>query len=215
MAGLSQETTQAGANDLASHGLHGDGLHGDALREAVRRDAPGLVVLDVRSPGEFQTAHIQGSYNLPLDRLPGVAAQLGGLRGQTVALVCRTGVQAAQAETVLRGAGLDAAHVLEGGIEGWERAGLPLERGRGAWSIERQVRAIAGGLVLAGVVGSLTVNRKLLFLSGFVGGGLLFAGLSDTCMMGNLLLRLPYNRVNRMNAAEEVNRLLAERGRAT
>jgi hypothetical protein len=102
--------------------------------------------------------------------------------------------------------------VLEGGIDGWDRAGLPLERGRGAWSIERQVRAIAGGLVLAGVVGSLTVNRKLIFLSGFVGGGLLFAGVSDICMMANLLLKLPYNRVNRADATQEVSRLLVERG---
>lgn len=192
-----------------------NGLVGERLRDAVRSGASGLVVLDVRSPGEFMTAHIAGSYNLPLDRLPGVAGQLRGLGsavGVTVALVCRSGARAAQAEVVLRGAGLDSTHVLEGGIDGWERAGLPLERGRGAWSIERQVRAIAGGLVLAGVVGSVTVNRKLLFLSGFVGGGLLFAGVSDICMMGNLLLKLPFNRINRTDVVVEVNRLLADRG---
>ena len=192
-----------------------NGLAGERLRDAVRSGASGLVVLDVRSPGEFMTAHIAGSYNVPLDRLPGVAGQLSGLRsvdGTTVALVCRSGVRAAQAEAVLRGAGLDSARVLEGGIDGWERAGLPLDRGRGAWSIERQVRAIAGGLVLAGVVGSVTVNRKLLLLSGFVGGGLLFAGVSDICMMGNLLMKLPFNRINRTDVADEVSRLLADRG---
>jgi rhodanese-related sulfurtransferase len=196
-----------------SHGTNG--LVGERLRDAVRSGAPGLVVLDVRSPGEFMTAHIAGSYNVPLDRLPAVAGQLSGLRsadGVTVALVCRSGVRAGQAEAVLRGAGLDSTRVLEGGIDGWERAGLPLERGRGAWSIERQVRAIAGGLVLAGVVGSVTVNRKLLFLSGFVGGGLLFAGVSDICMMGNLLMKLPFNRINRTDVADEVSRLLADRG---
>jgi hypothetical protein len=75
------------------------------------------------------------------------------------------------------------------------------------------VRAIAGGLVLTGVVGSVTVNRKLLWLSGFVGGGLLFAGLTDTCMMGNLLLRLPFNRANRADVSAEVGRLLSDRGR--
>ncbi len=186
---------------------------GDGLRAAVRAGAAGLVVLDVRSPGEFQTAHIRGSYNVPLDALPSVAPELSRLDGETVALVCRTGVRAAQAETILRSAGLDSARVLEGGIDGWDRAGLPLDRGRGAWSIERQVRAVAGGLVLSGVIGSLTVNRKLLYLSGFVGGGLLFAGISDTCMMGNLLLRLPFNRANRADVTAEVGRLLAERGR--
>ena len=206
MTGISQGTTdQPGTNGLA----------GDRLRDAVRTGAPGLVVLDVRSPGEFQTAHIAGSYNVPLDRLPEFAGQLGsvlGPTGATVALVCQSGVRATQAEAVLRGVGVESARVLEGGIVGWDRAGLPVERGRGAWSIERQVRAIAGGLVLAGVVGGVTVNRKLLFLSGFVGSGLLFAGVSDICMMGNLLLRLPFNRVNRTDAADEVGRLLAERG---
>ena len=188
------------------------GATGDGLREAVRTGASGLVVVDVRSPGEFAAAHIRGSYNVPLDALPGVAAELSGLDNETVALVCRTGVRAGQAETILRSAGLESARVLPGGIEGWEQAGLPLDRGRGAWSIERQVRAIAGGLVVGGVVGSLTVNRKLLWLSGFVGSGLLFAGLTDTCMMGNLLLRLPFNRANRADVSGEVRRLLADRG---
>lgn len=207
MTGISQGTT----GQPTTH----NGLAGDGLRDAVRLGAPGLVVLDVRSPGEFQTAHIAGSYNVPLDRLPEFAGQLSGSLGRagsTVALVCQSGVRATQAEAVLRGVGVEATRVLEGGIAGWDRAGLPLERGRGAWSIERQVRAIAGGLVMAGVVGGVTVNRKLLFLSGFVGGGLLFAGVSDICMMGNLLLRLPFNRVNRTDAAAEVGRLLAERG---
>lgn len=210
---------RASANGSAIHPARPDvasgSLQGDQLRDAVRSGAPGLIVLDVRSPGEFHTAHIAGSYNIPLDQLPGVAPQLSGLRGQTIALVCRSGMRAAQAEAVLRGAGLDSVCVLDGGIDGWDRAGLTLERGRGAWSIERQVRAIAGGLVVAGVVGSLTVNRKLIYLSGFVGGGLLFAGVSDICMMANLLMRLPYNRVNRADSAEEVSRLLAERGRTS
>jgi rhodanese-related sulfurtransferase len=184
----------------------------DGLREAVRTGASGLVVLDVRSPGEFAAAHIRGSYNVPLDALPGVAPELGGLGGETVALVCRTGVRAAQAETILRSAGLESARMLPGGIDGWERAGLPLDRGRSTWSIERQVRAIAGGLVVTGVVGSLVVDRRLVWLSGFVGSGLLFAGLTDTCMMANLLMRLPFNRANRSDVAAEVGRLLSERG---
>jgi rhodanese-related sulfurtransferase len=197
---------------LLETGETGRGSQDGGLRAAVRDGAAGLIVLDVRSPGEFQTAHIRGSYNVPLDALPGVASELGRLDGETVALVCRTGVRAAQAETILQQAGLTSARVLEGGIDSWDRAGLPLDRGRGAWSIERQVRAVAGGLVLSGVIGSLTVNRKLIFLSGFVGGGLLFAGISDTCMMGNLLLRLPFNRANRTDVSAEVGRLLTERG---
>jgi len=191
----------------------GQGATGDGLREAVRTGASGLVVVDVRSPGEFAAAHIRGSYNVPLDALPEVASRLSGLRDETVALVCRTGVRASQAETMLRSAGVESARVLAGGIEGWEQAGLPLDRGRGAWSIERQVRAIAGGLVVTGVVGSVTVNRKLVWLAGFVGGGLLFAGLTDFCGMARLLMLLPFNRANRTNVSGEVSRLLANRGR--
>lgn len=192
----------------------GPGASGDGLREAVRSGASGLVVVDVRSPGEYAAAHIRGSYNLPLDALPEVAPRLRSLRGETVALVCRTGMRASQAETLLRSAGVESARVLAGGIEGWEQAGLPLDRGRGTWSIERQVRAIAGGLVLTGVLGSVVVHRKLVWLAGFVGGGLLFAGLTDFCGMARLLLLLPYNRANRADVAGEVDRLLAERGRS-
>ena len=191
----------------------GQGTAGDGLRKAVQRGASGLVVVDVRSPGEFAAAHIRGSYNVPLDALPEVASRLSTLRDETVALVCRTGVRAGQAEAILRGAGVDSARVLAGGVEDWEQAGLPLDRGRGTWSIERQVRAIAGGLVLTGVLGSVFVNRKLLWLSGFVGGGLLFAGLTDFCGMAMLLMRLPFNRANRMDVSAEVDRMLADRGR--
>ena len=191
----------------------GHGATGDGLREAVRAGASGLVVVDVRSPGEYAATHIRGSYNLPLDALPEVAPQLRSLRGETVALVCRTGMRAGQAETLLRNAGVESARVLPGGIESWEQAGLPLDRGRGTWAIERQVRAIAGGLVLTGVLGSLVVHRKLMWLAGFVGGGLLFAGLTDFCGMARLLMLLPYNRANRADVAGEVDRLLAERGR--
>ena len=77
------------------------------------------------------------------------------------------------------------------------------------------MRAIAGGLVLTGVLGSLAVHRKLLWLAGFVGGGLLFAGLTDFCGMARLLMLLPYNRANRADASAEVGRLLADRGRSS
>jgi rhodanese-related sulfurtransferase len=188
----------------------GPGAAGGGLR-AGQAGRAGTVVVDVRSPGEYGSAHIRGSYNIPLDALPGVAAQLRPLNGQTVELVCRTGVRATQAEAILEAAGVTSARVLAGGIDGWERAGLPLDRGHGAWSIERQVRAIAGGLVLTGVVGSVAINRKLVWLAGFVGGGLLFAGLTDFCAMGKLLLRLPFNRANRTDVSAEVSRLLADR----
>lgn len=159
----------------------------------LQRRQPGIILVDVRSPAEFESIHISGSYNVPLDQLTEHRAELGSV-GRPVVLVCRSGMRARQAETILRGADVPRLHVLDGGVSAWEKAGLTVVRGRAAWSIERQVRAIAGGLVLLGTLGSVLVWQPLLYLAMFVGAGLLFAGLTDTCAMGLLLARLPWNR---------------------
>jgi rhodanese-related sulfurtransferase len=153
----------------------------------------GLKILDVRSSAEFEAVHIPGSYNVPLDRLPEHRHELRSLERPMVQ-VCRSGARARQAELLLREVGLWQLSVLDGGLQAWERAGLELVRGRQRWSLERQVRAVAGSLVLLGTLGGVLVWPPLIFLVMFVGAGLLFAGLTDTCLMGMLLLRLPYNR---------------------
>jgi rhodanese-related sulfurtransferase len=150
-------------------------------------------LLDVRSPAEFESAHIPGSYNVPLDQLPEHGAELRDLQ-QPVVLICRSGNRARQAEMLLRESGLPLVHVLEGGLEAWQSTGLDVRRGRQMWSLERQVRAIAGGLVLLTTLGGLLVWQPLILLATFVGAGLLFAGVTDTCLMGMLLLKLPYNQ---------------------
>lgn len=171
--------------------------------------AADLKVLDVRTPAEFEASHIPGSYNLPLDQLPEHARELRGGLGAPIVLVCRSGSRARQAETLLAESDVRQLHVLEGGLAAWEQAGLPVKRGRAAWSLERQVRAIAGALVLLGTLGSLLVWPPLLYLAVFVGAGLLFAGLTNTCLMGMLLLRLPYNRGATCDVASVLARLKA------
>lgn len=151
-------------------------------------------LIDVRSPAEFESVHIAGSYNMPLDQLPAHRKQLTSAFGAPVMLICRSGARARQAEQLLREADVPDVHVLEGGLAAWEAAGLPVVRGRTRWSIERQVRAIAGALVLVGTLGSVLLWPPLLAIAVVVGGGLLFAGLTDTCMLGRLLMSLPYNR---------------------
>lgn len=173
----------------------------------------GVRVLDVRSPAEFESAHIAGSFNLPLDRLPTHAGELGRGLEAPVVLVCRSGQRAREAERMLREADAREVQVLEGGLMAWEQAGLPVKRGRQRWSLERQVRAIAGTLVLIGTLGSLFVWPPLLFLAMFVGGGLLFAGVTDTCTMGMLLLRLPYNRGPAVDSSRVVAELTARPSR--
>ncbi|WP_016696460.1 rhodanese-like domain-containing protein [Rhodococcus rhodochrous] len=150
-------------------------------------------IIDVRTPGEFESVHIPGAYNVPLDLLREHRDEFCAHFDENVVLVCRSGQRAGQAEETLRGAGLFNLHILAGGMLGWESAGLPVNRGAERWDLERQVRLVAGSLVLSSVLGSIAVP-KLKWLAAGIGGGLTFAALSNTCAMGMLLSKLPYNR---------------------
>ena len=159
----------------------------------LRREDPDLRVIDVRTGGEFATAHIPGSFNIPLDTLGEHARSLAAVDHDLV-LVCQSGRRATQAHTKLGEAGKTRLHVLEGGIEAWQRAGGDVaSTGPRRWAMDRQVRLVAGSLVLGGLVASLLVPRAKWFAAA-VGGGLVFSAVSDTCAMANVLGRLPYNR---------------------
>ena len=169
-----------------------------------------VTILDVRSPAEFESAHIPGSFNLPLDRLPEYVRDLDGAVANPVVLVCRSGQRAQEAERGLQGANLPGLHVLEGGLSSWEAQGLPLKRGQQRWSMERQVRGVAGGIVLASLIGSL-VFRPLAVVAAGVGGGLLFSAITDTCGMAKLLAKLPYNRGASCDVSQVLREIGAER----
>lgn len=162
------------------------------LSERLDSAAPPRV-LDVRTPGEFETAHIAGAYNVPLDLLREHRDEIIKHLDDEIVLVCRSGQRAAQAEESLRNAGLANVHILDGGIVAWESAGFAVNRGTQRWDLERQVRLVAGSIVLTSILGSLAAP-KLKWVAGAVGGGLTFAALSNTCAMGMLLSKLPYNR---------------------
>jgi rhodanese-related sulfurtransferase len=140
------------------------------LSDHLQSGAP-VHVLDIRTPAEFETAHLPGSYNLPLDQLREHGQALSAAAAPLV-LVCRTGNRAREAQVLLHSAGREGIDVLDGGLVAWEQAGLPVERGRPRWSLERQVRAVAGGLILAGALGGLVAWRPLGALAAAVGGGL-------------------------------------------
>ncbi|MEV5412802.1 rhodanese-like domain-containing protein [Thermopolyspora sp. NPDC052614] len=181
----------------------------DAAALRARLDADdGLRVLDVRTPAEFAAAHIPGSYNVPLDNLREHRSELRRHLGQVV-LVCRSGTRAAQAERVLAEAGMANLRVLDGGLLAWEAAGAPVSRGRPRWDLERQVRLVAGVLVLASVLGGLVVPG-LEWLAAAIGAGLAVAALTNTCAMGMLLARLPFNRVAACDAEAIVARLVRD-----
>jgi hypothetical protein len=102
-------------------------------------------------------------------------------------------------------------HVLAGGLAAWEARGLPVTRGRQRWSLERQVRGVAGTLVLAGVIGSWFVWPPLALLAAAVGGGLAFSALTDTCGMALLLARLPYNQQASCDVGTVLGELASQR----
>lgn len=179
------------------------------LAELTARRAD-VMVLDVRAPAEYESTHIPGSYNVPLDLLPEHAVALGAVTGGPVVLVCRSGFRARQAEQVLGAAGLPRLHVLDGGLAAWEGARLPLNRGRQRWGIERQVRGVAGGLGLAGALAGLVLWRPLGAVAAAIGGGLFVSAITDSCVMASLLAKLPYNRGAAVCDVEAVVRALGQ-----
>lgn len=156
-------------------------------------ERPDVRLLDVRTPGEYEGVHIRGAYNVPLDTLGEHGEDIRAVRTPVV-LVCQSGSRARKAEEALRAAGMPNLHVLDGGMNGWVAAGRPVLRGAERISLERQVRIAAGSLAAAGALLALLVNPMFALLPAFVGSGLVFAGVTDTCGMAMLLSRLPYNR---------------------
>lgn len=174
-----------------------------AERRANDKD---LLVLDVRTPAEFETAHIEKSYNVPLDTLKEHRDQISSHLEQDVVLVCRSGARAQQADTALSATGLDNLHVLQGGITAWQSAGHPVVEGAQRWDLERQVRLVAGSVVLTSVLTSALVPQTKWLAAG-IGGGLTFAALSNTCAMGSMFMKLPYNKAGRQTPQQLLDQL--------
>ncbi|KAB1117938.1 rhodanese-like domain-containing protein [Micromonospora aurantiaca] len=167
-------------------------LDGATLRELIDAGrAPRL--LDVRTPAEFETSHIPGAYNVPLDLLKEHREELRNHLDEDVVLICRSGARAAQAEQSLAGVGLPNLKVLNGGMLAWQAANAPIRQGKQRWDLERQVRLVAGSIVLLSILGSVFVPG-LKWVAGFIGAGLTFAAVTNTCAMGMMLGKLPYNR---------------------
>src|ERR1700730_11707611 len=152
------------------------------LNELLTSVAPPRVV-DVRTSGEFQTAHIAGAYNVPLDLLREHRDEVIAHLDQQVVLVCRSGQRAAQAEQTLPTAGLENVRILEGRITAWQAEGFAVSRGAQRWDLECQVRLVAGSVVLISILGSLAVP-KLKWLAAGVGAGLAGGALAAPCGVG-------------------------------
>ncbi|NOT29592.1 MAG: DUF2892 domain-containing protein [Planctomycetes bacterium] len=150
-------------------------------------------VIDVRTGAEYESEHVDGSRWVPLGELVERADEIRAVPAPRM-LLCRTGARASVARRELEALGISGLTVIEGGLEALRTAGLATVRGRARMSLERQVRIAAGSLVLAGVALGALVHPALFGLSGAVGAGLVFAGVTDWCGMGLLLARMPWNK---------------------
>ena len=154
---------------------------------------PSSPVIDVRTPVEFAEVHVPQARNFPLDELKPSSLELQ--KNQPVYLLCRSGQRATKAADKFAKEGFSQPVVVEGGTLAWIEANLPVTRGQTrVISLERQVRIAAGAIVLTGVLLARFVNFNFIWLSGFVGAGLVFAGITDFCGMGLLLARMPWNK---------------------
>ncbi|MFM5917817.1 MAG: rhodanese family protein [Novosphingobium sp.] len=151
------------------------------------------VLVDIREADEFARSHIAGSQSHPLSRWE--QSHLTLHPDADVVFTCRSGARTGGACDRLAARVSGAAFVLDGGIDAWSRAGLPLELNRKApLEIMRQVQIAAGSLVLLGVILGFTLSSAWFGLSAFVGAGLTFAGISGFCGMARLLMLAPWNR---------------------
>lgn len=159
--------------------------------EAHRLIESGAALIDIRSPDEHARERIAAALNIPLDRLSPAATP-----GDVLVFHCRSGMRTAQAEGRLAAAaGGRDCYIVEGGLNAWAEAGLPVDRPRGVpIEMQRQVMITAGLLVLIGTILAWAVAPAWIALAAFVGAGLTFAGLTGFCGMARLLAMMPWNR---------------------
>jgi rhodanese-related sulfurtransferase len=171
------------------------------LEELRRRGRP-VELIDVRTPAEYRQVHAEPARLVPLDALDprAVLDARTGPKDEPLFMICHSGSRGRQACERFHAAGFTNVVNVEGGTLAWEQAGLPVVWGKEAISLERQVRIAAGALVLLGTALGAFVHPAFLGLPAFVGAGLIFAGVTDTCGMGMMLARMPWNRAGATTA---------------
>ncbi|MFN9019755.1 MAG: rhodanese-like domain-containing protein [Pseudanabaena sp.] len=153
-----------------------------------------VILIDVREPSEYAAERIDGARLVPLSKLDINQIPFGG--DKDIVLQCQTGIRSGQAAQQLLNSGIETVTHLEGGLNVWKQRGYPTRIDRNApISINRQVQITAGTLVVVGTILGAFVSPSFLIISGFVGAGLVFSGITNTCVMGTLLAKLPYNQV--------------------
>ena len=169
------------------------------VHELAQRQAQGNVdLIDVRTQVEFQEVQAVMARNIPLDKLDphSLMKDRNGAADQPMYVICKGGTRGGEAQQKFVAAGFTNVINIEGGTEAWVAAGLPVVRGKKMMSLERQVRIAAGFIVFAGAVAAIvTGNVYLAGIPAFVGAGLMFTGITDSCVMGMLIAKMPWNQI--------------------
>lgn len=152
----------------------------------------GCSLIDVREYPEYAGGRVKGAKLIPLGDIEKRYTEID--RANSVYVICRSGKRGSEAQKKLTALGFNDVKNVEGGIEAWKAEGFPIEKDADAvWSLERQVRFAAGSLVVTGVLLSL-INPYFVLLSAFVGAGLVFSAVTDTCGMALVLAKMPWNK---------------------
>jgi rhodanese-related sulfurtransferase len=165
----------------------------DAFKAKSLLDSGKAVLIDIRESDEFAREHVPGAHHVPLSGFS--PKDFPEDRNKIAIFHCASGARTAEAAPRILGSGFTEVYMLEQGLAGWKKAGQKtIVNRRMPISIQRQVQITAGMMVLIGVVLGFLVAPEFFLLSGFVGAGLTFAGLSGTCAMASLLAVMPWNR---------------------
>lgn len=176
------------------------------VKQLAEKDAQqGVDLIDVRTPVEYREVHATCARNVPLDSLDParVMEDRNGNAEDPLYVICKGGNRSKQAVETFIKAGFDNVINVEGGTSAWDAASLPVQRGKKAISLERQVRIAAGFLVLIGSILGLFVHPYFIGIAAFVGAGLMFAGITDTCGMAMVLAKMPWNQVKDVGGTGE------------
>ena len=165
----------------------------EAISLKQKLDLQEVILVDVRESGEYATEHIVGSVSIPLSTFDENLIENTG--DKPLVICCQSGMRSSRASQKLLENGYDHVMQLKGGLSSWKATGFKTQVDRHVpISLFRQVQIVAGSLVAIGTGLGIVVSPWFLLLSGFVGCGLVFAGVTNTCAMGMLLMKLPYNQ---------------------
>jgi rhodanese-related sulfurtransferase len=163
------------------------------LKQEIEQES--VMLIDVREAVEYAGEHIPGATLVSLSSFD--PAKISSTQNKKIVLYCRSGNRSIIAAQKLFDAGFEDISHLVRGISAWKEAGYPTHVNRDApISLMRQVQIGAGSGVVIGTLLGALFSPWFLLLSSLMGVGLIFSGVTDTCILGRVLAKLPYNQRN-------------------